>query len=60
MEKLRYREVKYAAQGYRAIIISGTLWVLNPPYVVSKSTTLIITQAPSKVVAGTRVIGAIQ
>lgn len=60
MEKLRYREVKYAAQGYTAIIISGTLWVLNPPNVVSESTTLIITQATSKVVAGIQVIEATQ
>ena len=60
MEKLRYREVKYAAQGYTAIITSGTLWVLNPPNVVSESTTLIITQATSKVVAGIQVIEATQ
>lgn len=60
MEKLRYREVKYAAQGYTAIIISGTLWVLNPPNVVSESMTLIITQATSKVVAGIQVIEANQ
>lgn len=60
MEKLRYREVKYAAKGYTAIIISGTLWVLNPPNVVSESMTLIITQATSKVVAGIQVIEANQ
>lgn len=60
MEKLRYREVKYAAQGYTAIIISGTLWVLNPPNVVSESMTLTITQATSKVVAGIQVIEANQ